>query len=328
MPSVRPIKGAKGIRWRAEVWVRGQRQSARFGTKPEAVRWALEREAELATDGRIVGGRTLGCALERYGAEVSAGHRGARAERMRIRRLLRDPVSSVALERLTAADVERYIETRSSEVQPATILRDITIVKAAVRRAVRWRWLSEYPLVGIEEPKEPRPRDRVYSTEEIRAIVAASGLPDAGPPRGQKQAVALAFLFALETAMRQGEIAGLAPEDVDLSRRVARLDKTKNGDPRDVPLSSRAVEIIRRLEPGRTLFGIDANSLSVVFTRLRRAAGVSGATFHDARRTATVRLSKKLDVLDLAKVTGHRDVRMLLRVYYRHDAEALARLLD
>jgi integrase len=59
------------------------------------------------------------------------------------------------------------------------------------------------------------------------------------------------ILFAVETAMRRGEIAGLTWGGVDLVRRTAGLDETKNGEQRMVPLSSRAVEIWRDLQtPG------------------------------------------------------------------------------
>lgn len=61
------------------------------------------------------------------------------------------------------------------------------------------------------------------------------------------QELAYAFLIALETAMRQGEILGLVAARVHLSARYVELDKTKNGDARKVPLSSRAVTLLRVL---------------------------------------------------------------------------------
>ena len=70
--------------------------------------------------------------------------------------------------------------------------------------------------------------------------------------------VGLAFLLAIETAMRSGEILGLRWRDVFLDRAFVRLPDTKNGDVREVPLSIRAVEIIRSLpRDSETLFGMD-----------------------------------------------------------------------
>ena len=64
------------------------------------------------------------------------------------------------------------------------------------------------------------------------------------PPKLKKQRVALAFLFAIETAMRAGELCNLGWEDTDFSRRVAHLELTKNGYSRDVPLSKKAIKLL------------------------------------------------------------------------------------
>ncbi len=61
--------------------------------------------------------------------------------------------------------------------------------------------------------------------------------------------------------------------------------------------------------------------------RVRDRAKVEGLTFHDSRLTAITRLSKRLDVLALARMVGHSDLRML-QVYYNETAEELAKRLD
>ena len=62
---------------------------------------------------------------------------------------------------------------------------------------------------------------------------------------------------------------------------------------------------------------------STLFRRARFAAGIHDLTFHDARHEAVSRLAQRLDVLDLARMIGHRDVRSLM-VYYNPSAEELA----
>jgi integrase len=123
--------------------------------------------------------------------------------------------------------------------------------------------------------------------------------------------------------MRQGEICSLTRADID--GRVARLSMTKNGDPRDVPLSSKALAIIEDLPDD--LFGTTAARLSANWRNLCKRAAVVGLTFHDSRRAAVTRLAKKLDVLALAKIIGHRNLAQL-RVYYEVSADELAGLLD
>jgi integrase len=112
---------------------------------------------------------------------------------------------------------------------------------------------------------------------------------------------------------------------------VAHLRETKNGTRRDVPLSKRALELLALLpaaEAGRPIFAMSAASLDALFRKARERAGIDGATFHDTRHLAITRLAKKFpNVLDLARMTGHKDLRKL-QIYYNETAEAMADLLD
>ena len=143
-------------------------------------------------------------------------------------------------------------------------------------------------------------------------------------------------LFALETAMRRGELLSLTWKDVDLKKRVAYLEITKNGTARAVPLSSRAVAVLESLKEEKD--GVQALSVGKVFkttdAALKKAferacerAGINDFHFHDLRHEATSRLAEKLpNLIELAAVTGHKDLRMLKR-YYHPRAEDLARKL-
>lgn len=144
------------------------------------------------------------------------------------------------------------------------------------------------------------------------------------------QRVAVCFLFAIETAMRSGEILGLTSRTVDIDRRVAHLPLTKNGGARDVPLSSRAVALLKMLpavDEGKPLFALPAASRDALFRKAKEKAGIADLTFHDTRHEAITRLSKKLDVLALARMTGHTNLSEL-RTYYNESAEELAKRLD
>lgn len=60
---------------------------------------------------------------------------------------------------------------------------------------------------------------------------------------------------------------------------------------------------------------------------LKEKAAVEGLSFHDSRHEAVTRLSKKLDVLALARMIGHKNIRELM-TYYNETAEELAARLD
>lgn len=124
--------------------------------------------------------------------------------------------------------------------------------------------------------------------------------------------------------MRAGEIRSLNADNVDYDRRVAKLTMTKNGDSREVPLSTRAVELLRSVEP--EYFTVSAAVHSQLFRRAARDAGVTGIRFHDSRAAGLMRLSTKVDVLTLARIAGMRDTKTLM-VYYRKTAEDIAKEL-
>jgi integrase len=95
---------------------------------------------------------------------------------------------------------------------------------------------------------------------------------------------------------------------------------TKNGQSRDVPLSARALEIWKMVPEG---FGLNAPILDALFRKAKKNAGIEGLTFHDTRHEAITRLAQKLDVLDLARMVGHTNVKQLL-TYYNPTAEDIA----
>ena len=130
------------------------------------------------------------------------------------------------------------------------------------------------------------------------------------PPETLQLQVGFAFLMSLHTAMRAGEVLRY-----ELRGTVAHLALTKNGDPRDVPLSARALRL-HALCPEYT---VTSASLDALFRKARNAAGLDGFTFHDSRATALTRLSQKVEAVTLARISGHKNLSQLL-VYYRSTA--------
>ena len=140
--------------------------------------------------------------------------------------------------------------------------------------------------------------------------------------------VAVAFLFAIETAMRLGELCQIRREHVHDKYVHLPAHTTKTNVARNVPLSGAARKLVKRLDDvtGDLLFDLDRDSCSTIFSKAAKKAGVENLTFHDTRHEATTRLAQKLPVLDLARVTGHRDLKQLM-TYYNKDAKELADLL-
>ena len=117
---------------------------------------------------------------------------------------------------------------------------------------------------------------------------------------------------------------------VDLERRTIFLPNTKNGDTRTVPLSTAALSVFAALprDQNEDVFpGITAQAIKKAFIRAVRNAGIDDFHFHDLRHEATTRLFERgLNIMEVATITGHKDLRMLRR-YTHLKAEDLAKKL-
>ncbi len=315
----------RGTKWRAQVRREGQSLSGTFETKSEAKVWATQQEAHWAqtsADHGVDMSHTLDEAMERYLVEVSPTKKGERWEVIRLTALRSDRLAAVPFSRLSATHLAQWRDQRLLQVSPATVNRELNLLSAVLTRAKQeWRWASSNPISEIKRPTNPPPRDRRISPDEQQKVVAALGYRG-GVAMSKQQEVAVLFLLALETAMRKGELLGLRWEDV--AERSLMLRETKNGSRRQVPLSSRAVELLGALSRERErCFSVAQESADTLFRRACRQAEVEGLHFHDTRHEAITRLAAKLTVLELARMVGHRDLKSLM-IYYNATPAELA----
>lgn len=168
--------------------------------------------------------------------------------------------------------------------------------------------------------------------ERILAMLDTGVLPRKQRPMVLEHVPALRCLYKLatETAMRMREMYTLTPEQVDIARRTVFLDRTKNGDKRQVPLSSVAMAALQEYgydQHGPQVFPwwdgtLDrrrlhktTDYLSKLYRDIFEEAGCAGLRFHDLRHEATARLFERTTLSDaqIMKITGHKSQRMLLR---------------
>ncbi|TWI04859.1 site-specific recombinase XerD [Luteimonas cucumeris] len=314
-----------GSKWRAQVYVQGVRDSDTFQTRQEASRWALEREAELS--GRKLPDKTYGDAMRRYVREVTPDRGGARWEEIRLTAMEKYPIANRRMEALVGNDFADWRDDRLKQVKPGTVAREMNLLRSVLEVARRdWHWIRVNPMKDVRWPETPKGRARRLSETEVNDLAAALGVGGKLKAVTQTQRVGLMFLFALETAMRSGEMVAMRWENVHTAARYVHLPKTKNGDARDVPLSKRALAILKVLPEGDgPVFGLDDASRDALWRKMRPEKH-RAIHFHDTRAEAIWRLSKKLDVMQLALVIGHRDLKSLM-IYYNESASDMARRL-
>jgi integrase len=309
--------------YRAKVYVGRVNGKAKFEsisapTRREVAQQAQAREAELS--GKSLPSKTLSEAFTKYADTISPEHRGERWELLRLKALARFDMASKQVAKIGADDIIAWRDSRLKSVSKATVLREMNLLRSVFEACRKeWRWIRENPMKDVTRPRQPPSRKRRVSQDEIDALVSLSGLKDV--PQSQTQMAVMAFLFAIETAMRSGEILGLTWADVH-PRHVV-LPKTKNGDSREVPLSPKARLLLAALRCFEKPFDIANGTRDALFRKLVKQAGIDNLVFHDSRAQAIYQLSKKLGIMDLARVIGHRDLKSLM-IYYNESADALA----
>lgn len=329
----------RGAVWRAGIRRKGVPSITRsFDTQAEAETWAAAEERRLdsgVTVAEIIAtpaATTWADLFDRYATEVTPLRRGWQAEGVRLRVFSRTPVFRKALAILTAQDIDKWKNDRLKGVSPSTVGRELATMSAVANYAKKtWRnFPGPNPFTDVEWPKPAKPRKRRVSAAEQETIAAAMGWDGVSTPQTRRQMAAWCHAFAVATMMRAGEIMSITWGDVH--SRWVHLPITKNKDSRNVPLSTTALRLLALLTRGadtHRLFPLmTSRALAKYFARATAKAGVVDMHFHDSRREAISRAAKLVaNVMDLSKMSGHRNLKVLLDTYYAPEPEYLADLL-
>ena len=293
------------------------RISRTFDTRGDAEAWAKVMESEMVRGIYIprkeAESTTLSEALDRYEKEVSSAKKGHRREKTRISIWKNHPLAKRVLASVRGNDLAAYRDERIKAGYSANTIRLELAIISHLFEIARKEWGMEgltNPVKAIRMPSPPAGRDRRLGPGELEKLLEFSS-----------EEMNQVIRFALETAMRRGEIAGITWEMVDLKKRIVTLPETKNGQKRIVPLSSVAVTILKeRLNTNRIdgkVWDIGLDAISQDFAKACRETGISGLHFHDLRHEATSRLFEKgFDTMEVRTITGHKTLQMLAR--YTH----------
>lgn len=311
--------------------------SKTFSVLADAKEWARlqERRAdrdELGADRKELDRISLGELIKRYLNEIVPTKRHGETDSFSLNLLLAHRISKLKLSQLSATDFSRYRDERLKDVTPSTLKRQFSPVRHMLRHA-RDEWeiplkadlLSKIKLTGADNK-----RDRRLRGGELDRLLESGG-------KTRNPFIVPVVRFAIETAMRRGEILSLRYRDVDIERCSVVIRESKNGHSRTIPLSSLAVAILETTMAvmsneakarNERIFPITPLSLRLAWDRLTKRAKIEDLHFHDLRHEAISRFFEKgLTVPEVASISGHRDIRMLLR-YAHADGGKLARKLD
>ncbi|WP_068320922.1 site-specific integrase [Polynucleobacter yangtzensis] len=327
MASIRNRNG----KWQARITRKGQEAVAKsFHSKQDAEKWARQLETEIdkgSYTNTTLAERTLfKDVIERYVQEVTLKTRSMKEDAYRLKALARHSIANLRMTALTPIKVAEYRDERLKLVSNGAVIRELSYFSSIINHAKReWGINMVNPIPLVKKPQSPQGRNRILTEEELGLLYAAL------TPRVKNANHWILPLtkFALESAMRRGEILGLRWEHIDLQKRTAFIPITKNGESRLTPLSTTATEILQSLPRNLhgAVFPVTACALSAAIDRARTKAKIEDFHFHDLRHMAITRLAEKLpNLIELSAVSGHRSLTMLKR-YYHPNPEHLAQKL-
>lgn len=264
--------------------------------KSDAVAWAREIESEiqkgLFIDTSEAERMTVGDAIERFLQSIS-DHRKQAIERSTSRPVVAF-LGAISLFNLTNQHLVEFRDSQLKQVGPTTVVQRLSLLSKVLKVAAQ-EWNVHFPkgIPTVRKPKRPNGRDRRLLEGEFELLQEALT---------ETPVVQKVVAFAVETAMRRGELVKIKWEHVDLKKRTLHIPETKTGVPRDVPLSGAALEVLMSTSrEGDLVFNIRPDSVSQAFGRACKRAGIEGLRFHDLRHEATSRLFEKgLNTMEVA----------------------------
>ena len=297
-------------KWRAEIERNGIRSSKVCDTKREAQAWALTQEA-TAKRARAGGNKSFGDAVEKYKESVSSKKDGGVWEVRRLDVMREFFGADAGLLEIDTPQIAEWRDYRLTTVSASTVVREANLLRNLFNVARNeWKWMDHEPFKGVKLPQENPPRHQMWTWQLIKRVLRA-------PRIGKTKEMQDAFHIALRSGMRLAEVLK-SPGAFDSNRRVVTI-KTKTEARAEIPIGRLAAKMLVRPE-----FVVGPNEGSTLFAKLCRELLIDGLTFHDTRGTALTHLSKKVDVLTLAKISRHKNLSLLSNVYYRATADSIA----
>ncbi|CAO4147700.1 Tyrosine recombinase XerC [Methylorubrum aminovorans] len=317
----------RGDSWQVQIRRSGRTPVSRsFASRNDAEEWARRIESEVTEDlpnsQDVSDGPTIGQLLDRYERDITPTKRSCDRERDKIRVIKRYVISTIHAVKLNSEAVVRYRDERLRIVKPATVRRELAIIRHCIEIAMR-EWslpITINPAHRIRLPRADNARERRLNEAEYKRLMVALD----GSRRWYMKPI---VIIALETGMRRSEILSLEAKNVNLVDGIAYLPLTKNGRPRRVPLTQKAVETIEPLITRSTLFPVSAASVRQGWLDVIRRAALIDFRLHDCRHEAISRFFEMgLSVPEVALISGHRSLAMLHR-YTHLRPENIARKL-
>jgi integrase len=261
-------------------------------------------------------------ASDRYLAS-KARKRTIEADRRQLKLLKVEFGAETPLAEITASRISDYKARRLAAVRKigrgeaavdrrltaAAVNRPLALLRHLLRLAhEEWEAIEVVPRIRLE--KEPQGRLRWLTQEEITRLLEAAA-------KSRNKELCGAVILALNTGLRLGELLGLTWDRVDLSRGVIRLELTKSGRRREVPMNAASYAALVNLGPQSSGRVFKTRYIKTAYNNAVEAAQLDDVTFHTLRHTfASWAVMRGVALKELQELLGHSSLAMTMR--YAH----------
>lgn len=333
-----PKARKRGESYRIELMFNGKRISATRDTEKECEQWAMLKILELKTEqnknqSEVKQHYPFSALMHKYYEEIGRHKKSSRTIRISIKQFLDTypVISEMSVHDITPQILTDWRNSRLKSVSIGTVLRDISLFSAIFTYAQKELFLIESnPFSMVSKPSQPKSRNRRISNAEIDLVLEAHNYERGQTPTEIQHFIAWAFLFAIETTMRQGEILSIKRSNIH--KDYVHLPDTKNGHSRDVPLMDSAKELLKLIPDSGSdkLIDISSSTFQNTFSKRVKKANIKELHFHDTRHEGITRLVKlrKVPIEILMKITGHKTAGILINTYYNPTASEISEMLN
>lgn len=205
----------------------------------------------------------------------------------RYKQYLAKPLGKKKISAITREDIANIHSYITMAGHPTVANRVLALLSVVFNRAIEWGFTDTNPCTNIRRNKEIS-RDRFLQTEELPKFFAALEAETNHTARDY-------FWLSLLTGARRSNVLSMRWSDISLMEEIWRIPMTKNGTPQNVPLSSKAIEIlqVRRKNLGdEEIFVFPGSGVTghlvepkKAWVRILERAGITNLRIHDLRRT-------------------------------------------
>ena len=258
--------------------------------------------------------------IERYKLQAKR-KRGYEVYEKYILESLKKEFSNLPINKITTSILAEYRDRKLETVKEATVKRHFNIIRHIFNTAINeWEINFENPFTNRKlKLKDSPDRERRITDSELNLLLRGNKTP---------YRMRLIIELAIETSLRRQEILGIQRENIKGNELYIPPHNDKLGLGKTIPLSSRAISILEEAE--LPFYNNNKHSFNSAWQRLVKTYNIKNLQFRDTRHEAISRFfeDKRLNVPEVQLCSGHKNPRILLKVYTNLNRKKVAEKLS